>query len=73
MKEFVVAGTTINERGPLKKVADRYLDRQLEKERDKLRKDKQWREQNQTLATLMDIRKQLSILLQQNDLQLEYL
>ena len=65
-----IGPTNINERGPLKKIADRYLNTQLDKEREKLRKDKQWREENMTLATLMDIRKQNSIIMQQNAEQL---
>lgn len=63
----------INERGPLKKIADRYLNTQLEKEKSKLLNDKQWREQNQFLATLMDIRKQNAVIMKQNARQLDLL
>ena len=63
----------INERGPLKKVAERYLNSQLDKEKNKLLNDKQWREQSQEIQSLLDIRRKLGMIIQQNDLQLQYL
>lgn len=63
----------INERGPLKKIADRYVANQLEKERKRLERAKNLKENNVSLLLLKSINEKLDVIMKQNQVSISYL
>jgi hypothetical protein len=63
----------INERGPLKKVAERYLNQQIAREKARLQQAKTQKEVNISLLLLKEIKNYLTVIAKQNEAALEYL
>jgi hypothetical protein len=63
----------INEKGPLKKIAERYLNRQIEQEKKRLLAAKIKTDTNITLHLLREIKNYLTVIAKQNEASLEYL
>lgn len=63
----------INERGPLKKIAERYLDHQIRNEKQRLRAAQQKRDTNISILLLKEIKNYLTVIAQQQQATLEYL
>lgn len=63
----------INERGPLKKVAERYLDNQLRREKKRLEEANLKKDVNISLRLLQDMKNYLTIVAQQNNAILQYM
>jgi hypothetical protein len=63
----------INERGPLKKVAERYLNQQIAREKARLQQTKTQKEVNVSLLLLKEIKNYLTVIAKQNEASLEYL
>lgn len=63
----------VNDKGPLKEVAERYLNRQLQHERKKLELDKKLQDKNTSLENLVDLNKKLNIIIKQNGTIISFL
>jgi len=63
----------INEKGPLKKVADRYLETQLKNEQKRLKAAMEKKDANISLLLLREVRNYLKVIAQQQQATLEYL
>lgn len=63
----------VNEKGPLKEVAERYLKTQLLKEKERLIHEKSLEEESTSLTLLKMINKKLGMLMKQNDIVIDYL
>lgn len=63
----------VNEHGPMKEIAERYLNKQIERERKKLELDKRLQDKNTSLENLIDINKKLNIIIKQNGAIINFL
>ena len=63
----------INEKGPLKAIADRYFARQLAREKKRLQKARYLDEQSLTLMNLVEMNEKLGVLMRQNKAVISYL
>ena len=66
-------GGIINEKGPLKAIANRYMARQIEREKRRLTKAKFLDEQNLTLLNIREINEKLGVVMQQNNIMISYM
>ena len=63
----------VNERGPMKKVLERYTASQMEREKRRLAKSKYLKEQNLFLINLQEMNQKFTLMMQQNQTMLDYL
>lgn len=63
----------VNERGPMRKILERYTERQLQKEKARLSRHKDLKEQNLFLINMQEINKKFTIIMQQNQAMLQYM
>lgn len=63
----------INEKGPMKEIADRYVSAQIEKMRKELKTENRKREQSVVLTTLQHIEDILDVIMKQNQIEIAYL
>jgi hypothetical protein len=63
----------INEKGPLKDVAERYMQNQLDKEKKRLQKAKTLKEVNVSLMLLKQLNEKMDVIMRQNQVEIEYL